>query len=59
VISGPPNGYEISRREYLCKQEEACREVIAIEESQAKTIAFGPEEVAADIIAGVLVGRFK
>jgi hypothetical protein len=59
VISGPPNGYEISRREYLCKQEAACKEVLAIDEAQAKTIAFSPLEVATDIIAGVLVGKFK
>jgi hypothetical protein len=58
VISGPPNGYEISRREYLCKQQEACHEVLAIDESHSRTIAFAPEEVAADIIAAVLVGRF-
>jgi hypothetical protein len=58
IISGPPNGYEISRREYLCKQEAACREVITIEESQSKPTSFRPEEVAADIIAGVLVGSF-
>ncbi|MGA3346771.1 MAG: hypothetical protein ABSC76_18095 [Terracidiphilus sp.] len=59
VISGPPNGYEISRREYLCKQEESCREVLAVEGSQLRTIAFGPEEVAADIIGGVLAGKFN
>jgi len=59
VISGPPNGYEISRREYLCKQEAACKEVLAVDETQLKTISFSPEEVAADIIAGVLVGKFK
>ncbi len=59
VISGPPNGYEISRREYLCKQEAACKEVLAIDETQSKTISLSPEEVAADIIASVLVGKFK
>jgi hypothetical protein len=58
TISGPPNGYEISRREFLCKQEESCREVIAIEPSGAKTISFGPHEVATDIISGVLLGKF-
>ena len=59
IISGPPNGFEISRREYLCKQEETCREVISIEPSQSKTISFTPEEVATDIISGVLIGKFK
>jgi hypothetical protein len=59
VISGPPNGYEISRREYRCKQEETCHEVLAVDETQSKTIAFGPEGVATDIIAGVLAGKFS
>lgn len=58
-ISGPPNGYELSRREYLCKKEETCREVLAINEAESKTLSFSPEEVAADIIAGVLVGKFQ
>jgi hypothetical protein len=58
VISGPPNGYEISRREYRCKQEGSCREVLAVDEAHSRTIAFSPEEVAADIISGVLVGKF-
>jgi hypothetical protein len=59
IISGPPNGYEISRREYLCKQEEACHEVLVINETQTKASALAPREVATDIIAGVLVGRFS
>ena len=58
VLSGPPNGYEISRREYLCKKEAACREVITIEEPRSKPISFAPAEVAEDIISGVLFGRF-
>jgi hypothetical protein len=59
VISGPPNGYEISRREYLCKQEETCRIVLTFDEAEERTIAYSPDEVAADIIAGILVGKFK
>jgi hypothetical protein len=59
VISGPPNGYEISRREYRCKQEETCRIVLTIDEAEGRTTAFSPDEVAADIIAGILVGKFN
>ena len=59
VISGPPNGFEISRRVYHCKQEETCREVITIEAAEAKTATFVPAEVAADIIYGVLLGKFQ
>jgi len=59
TISGPPNGYEISRREYLCKQEETCQEVITVDASQSKTISFVPQEVAVNIISGILLGRFQ
>ena len=59
IISGPPNGYEISRREYRCKQEETCRIVLTIDEAEGRTTAFSPDEVAADIIAGILVGKFN
>jgi len=59
VISGPPNGFEISRRVYLCKQEETCREVITIQPAEAQTNTFAPDEVAADIISGVLLGKFQ
>jgi hypothetical protein len=59
VISGPPNGYEISRREYLCKQEETCRIVLTIDEAKDRTLAFSPDGVAADIVAGILVGKFN
>ena len=58
TISGPPNGYEISRREFLCKKEETCNEVITIDASQSK-ISFAPQEVAVDIISGVLLGKFQ
>jgi hypothetical protein len=59
IISGPPNGFEISRREYLCKQEETCHEVITIDPVQEKKITFTPEDVAVDIISGVLIGKFQ
>ena len=55
IISGPPNGYEISRRVFLCKQEETCHEVITIDASKS----FAPQEVAVDIISGVLFGKFQ
>ena len=58
-ISGPPNGYELSRREYLCKKEETCREVITIDPANLNAISFTPADVAADIIAGVLSGGFQ
>jgi len=58
VICGPPNGYEISRKEFLCRQEGFCREVLCIGEAGLPTGVASPDEIAVDIISGVLVGRF-
>jgi hypothetical protein len=55
VISGPPNGYEISRKEYLCDQEGACREV---RPEGGAAVACHPDEIAVDIISGILRGKF-
>jgi hypothetical protein len=58
VISGPPNGYEISRREYVCVQEESCSEVLHVPEAERTTVLACPNEIAADIISGILAGKF-
>jgi hypothetical protein len=58
VISGPPNGYEISRREYLCVQEASCSEVLHLVGAELTTVVACPDEIAADIISGILVGKF-
>ncbi len=57
IISGPPNGYELSRKEYLCNQDVACHEPLP---AVFKEIPEGscPEEIAVDIISGVLRGGF-
>ena len=55
VISGPPNGYEISRKEYLCDQDAACQEV---RPAGRLVVACRPNEIAVDIISGILVGKF-
>jgi hypothetical protein len=55
VISGPPNGYEISRREYLCDQEGFCQEV---RPDEGQIVACHPDGIAVDIISGILRGKF-
>jgi hypothetical protein len=55
VISGPPNGYVISRKEYLCDQDAACQEV---RHAGRLAVASRPNEIAVDIISGILVGKF-
>jgi len=56
VISGPPNGYEISRKEYLCNQDKACQEVLPAVDKEMPPEGLCPEEIAVDIISGILRG---
>jgi hypothetical protein len=58
VISGPPNGYEISRKEYLCDQKAPCPDKIHAVGMGFPSFGSSPEEIAADIISSILVGRF-
>jgi hypothetical protein len=55
IISGPPNGYEISRKVYLCDQPAACQEV---RPDGGRAVPCRPDEIAVDIISGILLGRF-
>lgn len=59
VLSGPPNGYELSRREYLCVQQDSCSEVLHLAGKESSTVVACPNEIAADIVAGILGGKFK
>ena len=58
VISGPPNGYEISRKEYLCNEDKACQEERPAIEGGIPPEGSCPEEIAVDIISGILRGGF-
>jgi hypothetical protein len=58
VISGPPNGYEISRKEYLCNEDKACQEERPAIEEGMPPEGSCPEEIAVDIISGILRGGF-
>jgi hypothetical protein len=59
VISGPPNGNELSRKEYRCDQEALCSEKPRAEGPELVIAESCPEEIAADIILGILIGRFR
>jgi hypothetical protein len=58
VISGPPNGYEISRREYLCNREASSQEILFPGVEELPFDGSYPEEIAADIVSGILRGGF-
>jgi hypothetical protein len=60
VINGPPNGFEVSRKEYLFSQEASSfREVLVIGEAGSPTGVANPAEIAVDIISSVLLGKFQ
>jgi len=59
VINGPPNGNEISRKEYLCNQDESCTEILTAPGKEVPTFGDHPEAIAVDIISGILVGHFN
>ena len=58
IISGPPNGYELSRKEYLCNQDVACHEPLPFVTDEFPPDGSCPEEIAVDVISGVLRGGF-
>jgi hypothetical protein len=59
IISGPPNGNELSRKVYLLGPEGACSEMPDGEEAGMSTVGASPEKVAQDIISGILIGKFE
>jgi hypothetical protein len=58
VISGPPNGYEISRKEYLCNKEASFQEILFPGVAELPSDGSYPEEIATDIVSGILRGGF-
>ena len=57
VICGPPNGYEISRKEFLCQQKAPCPDKIHGVGAALPSFGSTPKEIAEDIISSILVGR--
>ncbi len=58
VISGPPNGLELSRREYPCNYDASSLEMPHAVDAGAPVIGIRPELIAVDIISSVLRGEF-
>jgi hypothetical protein len=57
-ISGPPNGFELSRREYPCNNDASYLEMRSPGEAGAPVMGIRPEQIAVDIISSVLRGEF-
>lgn len=58
VFCGPPNGCEISRKEYLCNQKAPCPDKTHAAGVELHSRGYSPQEIAADIISSILIGRF-
>ena len=58
VISGPPNGLELSRREYPCNNDKSYLEMHPAGEAGAPGIGIRPEQIAVDIVSSILRGEF-
>jgi len=61
IITGPPNGNEIGRREYLFNRGAAESPSYRAEEGGTTTIVTGlaPEQIAVDIVSSLLSGEFS
>lgn len=55
IISGPPNGKEIARKTYFCLGDALCHEVLPVGRT---AVACRPDEIAVDIISGILLKKF-
>jgi hypothetical protein len=58
VLSGPPNGYEISRKDYPCNLDASALEMHQPVGQGQQTIGIHPDQIAVDIISGILRGGF-
>jgi hypothetical protein len=58
VISGPPNGLELSRREYPCNNDASYLEMHPAGAAGAPFIGIRPDQIAVDIVSNVLRGEF-
>ena len=58
VISGPPNGYELSRREYPINQEDSNSERASAAGAESASAKARPYQIAVNIVSCVMIGRF-
>jgi hypothetical protein len=58
MISGPPNGYELSRKEFFFGQEAVPSSSPTAEKTVLRIVGPTPQEVAQEIIAGIVIGKF-
>lgn len=58
IISGPPNGYEISRKEYLFDHEAKHLNTLQAEEPGLLVAGYSAHEIAVDVLSCLIMGQF-
>jgi hypothetical protein len=58
IICGPPNGYELSRKEFAFGQEASSSGLPNAEKGGSRVVGPTPQEIAQEIIAGIVIGKF-
>jgi hypothetical protein len=59
IICGPPNGHELSRKEFFFGQEASPSRSPNAEKGGLRLVGPTPQEIAQDIIAGIVIGTFN
>jgi hypothetical protein len=59
VLSGPPNGYELSRKEYPFDGDGPSAEMLLAKAAGFSVVDTRPKKIAVDIISSILAGRFN
>jgi hypothetical protein len=58
IICGPPNGQELSRREFSIGQGAPSAGPLSAERGGSRVVGPTPQEIAQEIIAGIVIGKF-
>jgi hypothetical protein len=58
IITGPPNGHEISRTEFVFGQEASPSALPFAEVGPMRIVGPTPQDVAQEIVAGIVIGKF-
>jgi hypothetical protein len=59
VLSGPPNGYELSRKEYPFNCDGISTEMLLVKAAGASVVNTLSKKIAVDIVSNLLAGKFN
>ncbi len=59
IMNGPPNGYEISRKEFLFSCQPQERSAPSEQGAREMAAGYSPGQIAVEIVSGLLQGKFN